>query len=94
MHYLNLMADVKEDDDRDREIAIKSLHTGFNKESEDFEENPASDEEARPEDAIPDLPENREAREFLKKAPTKGLVSKILMFELKFDLNMWASLCL
>lgn len=27
----------------------------------------------RPEDSIPDLPENREAREFLRKAPTKGL---------------------
>lgn len=27
----------------------------------------------RPEDAIPDLPENQAAREFLKKAPTKGL---------------------
>ena len=31
------------------------------------------DDEERPEDAIPDLPENREVREFLKKAPTKGL---------------------
>jgi len=27
----------------------------------------------RPEDIIPDLPENAEAREFLRKAPTKGL---------------------
>jgi len=27
----------------------------------------------RPEDVIPDLPENQAAREFLKKAPTKGL---------------------
>ncbi|KAH8019937.1 hypothetical protein HPB51_023579 [Rhipicephalus microplus] len=26
-----------------------------------------------PEDCIPDLPENRRAREFLSKAPTKGL---------------------
>lgn len=31
------------------------------------------DEEPPPEDAIPDLPENAAAREFLKKAPTKGL---------------------
>eukprot|EP00741_Cyanophora_paradoxa_P016208 tig00000042_g15647.t1 len=29
--------------------------------------------EPRPEDAIPDLPENAKAREFLAKAPTKGL---------------------
>lgn len=28
---------------------------------------------ARPEDSIPDLPENRAAREFLRTAPTKGL---------------------
>jgi retinitis pigmentosa 9 protein len=27
----------------------------------------------RPEDIIPDLPENQKAREFLKNAPTKGL---------------------
>jgi hypothetical protein len=27
----------------------------------------------KPEDAIPDLPENQAARDFLKKAPTKGL---------------------
>lgn len=31
------------------------------------------DEELRPEDTIPDLPENQAAREFLRKAPTKGL---------------------
>jgi retinitis pigmentosa 9 protein len=28
----------------------------------------------RPDDCIPDLPENKTAREFLKKAPTQGLV--------------------
>lgn len=27
----------------------------------------------RPEDAIPDLPENQKAREFLRNAPTKGV---------------------
>lgn len=27
----------------------------------------------RPEDCIPDLPENQAVREFLRKAPTKGL---------------------
>ncbi|KAL6050175.1 Retinitis pigmentosa 9 [Balamuthia mandrillaris] len=31
------------------------------------------EEEERPEDSIPDKPENRAAREFLAKAPTKGL---------------------
>lgn len=31
------------------------------------------EEEERPEDCIPDLPENHNAREFLSKAPTKGL---------------------
>jgi len=30
-------------------------------------------DEEKPEDSIPDLPENQQAREFLKKAPTKGL---------------------
>ncbi len=38
-------------------------------------EGSSSDEEKveRPEDCIPDLPENQAVREFLKKAPTKGL---------------------
>lgn len=31
------------------------------------------EEEERPEDCIPDLPENQAARKFLSKAPTKGL---------------------
>jgi retinitis pigmentosa 9 protein len=30
-------------------------------------------EEEKPEDCIPDLPENERAREFLSKAPSKGL---------------------
>lgn len=55
-------------------ILDKSLQTGFKKEREDSDESPESDEELPPEDAIPDLPENKEAREFLKKAPSKGLV--------------------
>lgn len=37
-------------------------------------EGDVGEEEAqRPEDAIPDLPENSAARDFLKKAPSKGL---------------------
>lgn len=35
--------------------------------------NNANDDEKNPEDEIPDLPENAKAREFLKKAPRKGL---------------------
>lgn len=31
------------------------------------------EDEERPEDCIPDLPQNQAAREFLSKAPTKGL---------------------
>lgn len=31
------------------------------------------EEKERPEDCIPDCPENKEAREFLSKAPTRGL---------------------
>mmetsp|Transcript_16157 Transcript_16157/g.24374 ORF Transcript_16157/g.24374 Transcript_16157/m.24374 type:complete len:156 (-) Transcript_16157:109-576(-) len=34
---------------------------------------PSAQKEVRPEDTIPDLPENQEAREFLKNAPSKGL---------------------
>lgn len=35
--------------------------------------NDPNDDEKNPEDEIPDLPENAKAREFLKKAPRKGL---------------------
>jgi retinitis pigmentosa 9 protein len=31
------------------------------------------EEEEKPEDCIPDLPENKDAREFLAHAPSKGL---------------------
>ena len=34
---------------------------------------PGADEPDRPEDTIPDLPENQRAREFLRTAPSKGL---------------------
>jgi retinitis pigmentosa 9 protein len=37
-------------------------------------ESGLKDEEVPPEECIPDLPENAAAREFLKSAPTKGLV--------------------
>jgi hypothetical protein len=66
--------------DNEKEIILdKSLQTGFRVETEDAENSPESDEEAPPEDAIPDLPENREAREFLKKAPSKGLVLVLIL---------------
>jgi hypothetical protein len=37
------------------------------------EEEGNGDDELRPEEAIPDRPENKAAREFLRNAPTKGL---------------------
>jgi len=45
------------------------------KTSEFLNEGESNDniEEKNPEDEIPDLPENAKAREFLKKAPRKGL---------------------
>ncbi len=46
----------------------------------------------QPEDAIPDLPENREAREFLAKAPTKGLfmpLGKVSIFFPKGEGGDW-----
>ena len=50
---------------------------GFKTEGEILNENEEKerigDEHERPEDAIPDLPENAKAREFLKNAPTRGL---------------------
>jgi hypothetical protein len=45
------------------------------REGEDSESDEESKKKkiARPEDCIPDLPENATARNFLKNAPTKGL---------------------
>ena len=79
MYTWAMITEEKED------ILGKSLQSGFRAETEDVENSPQSDEEAAPEDAIPDLPENREAREFLKKAPTKGLV--IFHFRGRFLIN-------
>lgn len=42
-------------------------------ESDDSSSDSDCSEENRPEDDIPDLPENNAAREFLKNAPSKGL---------------------
>eukprot|EP01041_Mallomonas_annulata_P000416 gene416-752_t len=39
----------------------------------DKDDSVPEDEEQRPEDEIPDLPENQSARDFLKNAPSKGL---------------------
>lgn len=53
----------------DAERAIIEQHSGqFVREGSEEEEV-----EQRPEDTIPDLPENQAAREFLKNAPTQGL---------------------
>jgi retinitis pigmentosa 9 protein len=57
------------DDKAADELALITRHNAnFAQEGEDF-----VIEEPRPEDAIPDLPENHAAREFLRKAPKVGL---------------------
>jgi len=38
-----------------------------------YEPPPMPEEKEKPEECIPDLPENKKARDFLKNAPTKGL---------------------
>lgn len=55
-----------------REMGVGFLYDdgGLQQEKEKEEEEAARQ---RPEDVIPDLPENQAAREFLRKAPTKGL---------------------
>lgn len=53
--------------DEERRKVLQQLEN-FRQEGDERE-----DEEARPEDSIPDLPENQAAREFLKNAPQKGL---------------------
>lgn len=53
----------------EKELALANHNAdNYQREGEELEE-----EELRPEDSIPDLPENQAARDFLKKAPTKGL---------------------
>ncbi|RWS30368.1 retinitis pigmentosa 9 protein-like isoform X1 [Leptotrombidium deliense] len=49
--------------------ALKHIDAFYEKAPPGFVKEP----EERPEDSIPDLPENKAAREFLAKAPTKGL---------------------
>ncbi|RWS07495.1 retinitis pigmentosa 9 protein-like isoform X1 [Dinothrombium tinctorium] len=49
--------------------ALKHIDTFYEKPPPGYFKQP----EERPEDTIPDLPENRAAREFLARAPTKGL---------------------
>jgi retinitis pigmentosa 9 protein len=56
------------DEERERMLAALLSGNSFAKEGEADE-----DYEPPPEDCIPDLPENAEAREFLKNAPSKGL---------------------
>jgi len=61
---MSIMTD-REDIDR---AMIDKLGGQFVREGEEV---PA--DEIKPEDAIPDLPENQAARDFLKTAPTHGL---------------------
>lgn len=58
------MAD-RENTDR---VLIDKLAGQFVREGEEVRED-----EIKPEDSIPDLPENQAARDFLKNAPTHGL---------------------
>lgn len=51
------------------DVAVHHLNEAFVREGNEY----GSEEELRPEDSIPDLPENQVARNFLKNAPTKGL---------------------
>lgn len=63
--------------ENNNQILLKELGLSSYSTKERFtiegDETRQQDEEARPEDIIPDLPENSAARDFLKKAPSKGL---------------------
>ena len=67
----------RSDDDYEKDGVIPRNIKGFMGEGETLNENDKKErigeEHERPEDAIPDLPENAKAREFLKNAPTRGL---------------------
>ncbi|KAL1432467.1 hypothetical protein MTO96_013223 [Rhipicephalus appendiculatus] len=53
----------------DKIQALKHIDTFYNQAPPGL----IQEEKENPEDCIPDLPENKHAREFLSKAPTKGL---------------------
>jgi retinitis pigmentosa 9 protein len=57
------------DDEKERQMILAQL----GKFAEEGNVRSPEDEKEAPEDCIPDLPENQKAREFLKKAPSKGL---------------------
>ncbi|XP_046842157.1 retinitis pigmentosa 9 protein homolog [Xenia sp. Carnegie-2017] len=59
----------KKDNDKDETELYKHYETFYEAAPPGF----VRVEEAKPEDCIPDLPENEKARDFLSKAPTKGL---------------------
>ena len=52
---------------------IAQISGNFHQEGQEFEVEAAQQQAARPEDSIPDLPENQAARDFLKRAPKVGL---------------------
>lgn len=70
MPNTNNKINVNENDNDDN---INYKTNEFMNEGEVDLNNDANDDDKNPEDEIPDLPENAKAREFLKKAPRKGL---------------------
>ena len=62
-----------DDNENDNDNNINYKTNEFMNEGEVDLNNDANDDDKNPEDEIPDLPENAKAREFLKKAPRKGL---------------------
>lgn len=63
---------MMDNEKEERDEILKKLGE-FRKEGREDEKDGEPIEEIRPEDTIPDLPENQAAREFLRNAPSKGL---------------------
>lgn len=58
--------------EEERNLILQQLKN-FESEGQDPDRD-KEEEEPPPEDSIPDLPENQKAREFLKHAPSKGIL--------------------
>lgn len=56
-----------------REMGVGFLYDDGGPQQQEKEKEEEEAARQRPEDSIPDLPGNQAARDFLKKAPTKGL---------------------
>jgi len=68
-----IIDDENYNDTNDNNNNVNYKTNEFMNEGEVDLNNDANDDDKNPEDEIPDLPENAKAREFLKKAPRKGL---------------------